>query len=67
MAEAFAVWKVMVGARSLRRLVVLGAGEDAGASRGLYLLQRALSDSDRDSGDETRRGRERRRGKKIRQ
>jgi len=50
MAVAFAVWKVMVE-RSLEK-IVLGAGEEAGASRPLS-VQRALSDSDRDSGDET--------------
>lgn len=44
---------------------VLRAGKDAGASRPLSVL-RALSDSDRDSGDETEGG-ERGREKRIRQ
>lgn len=61
MAVAFAVWKVMVG-RSLGGCPGSGL---IGASRPLS-VQRALSDSDRDSGDETEGG-ERRREKSIRQ
>jgi hypothetical protein len=66
MAEAFAVWKVMVGARVAEK-VVLGAGEDAGASRAFICCSVPYLIADRDSGDETRRGREGRRGRKIRQ
>jgi hypothetical protein len=62
MAVAFTVWTVMVGKRSLRK-VVLGERARMQAQAVPLSVQRALSDSDRDSGDETER-KGKKRGKK---